>query len=401
MNKIKQNIISRNRGAGFIFGILGKIKQNIADYIRETDKLLLLFCITASLYGCAMVYTTTRYTGNTRQFLVQFLSLLIGISAAIFISLFDYSTISKAIPVYIILSVVLLAVTYKYGYSPDGSDNKAWIKLPFGMSLQVSELIKIFLIIGFSKHVSTIKKQDINKLKSIILLALHGLAPAVAVMVLQKDLGTSIILVFIFLSMIFAAGVKLRYFLFGGALTAILSPFIWFFGLTEYQRLRFSIILDLESDAQGYGYQQLQGLRAVGSGGVLGQGFLQGPKTQAADIPKAYNDFIFASAGEELGFIGCIAIIILIVAIVIRMIRVGALSRDVQGTIITAGAFGMIAAQAIINIGMCLAVLPVIGVTLPFFSAGGTSLVCLYLSVGLVLSVFKNRNKRKIYLRVK
>ena len=332
--------------------------QNIADYIRETDKLLLGLCAVASLFGCALVFSATRYTGESRQFFVQLLSVCIGVAVAIVISLFDYKTFAntRALPIYLILSILLLGITYFFGYAPDGTENKAWISLPFGMSLQVSELIKIFLIISFSTHVAALNK-------------------------------------------LFTAGVKLRYFAISGVLIAAASPLIWFFGLSEYQRERFTIILNLESEPLGRGYQQLQALRAIGSGGITGYGYLNGPKTQSGSVPKAYNDFIFSVAGEELGMIGCLVICALLLAIVIRIIRIGVLVHDRQGSIICAGVFGMFTSQMIINLGMCLALLPVIGVTLPFFSAGGTSLICLYLGVGLVLSVYKNRNKRQLYLR--
>ena len=375
--------------------------QNIADYIRETDKLLLGLCAIASLFGCALVFSATRYTGESRQFFVQLLSVCIGVAVAIVISLFDYKTFAntRVLPIYLILSILLLGITYFFGYAPDGTDNKAWISLPFGMSLQVSELIKIFLIISFSTHVAALDKQEINRPLNVLLLALHGLAPAAVVMVLQRDLGTCIILACVFLAMLFAAGVKLRYFAISGLFIAAASPLIWFFGLSEYQRERFTIILNLESEPLGRGYQQLQALRAIGSGGITGYGYLNGPKTQAGSVPKAYNDFIFSVAGEELGMIGCLVICAVLLAIVIRIIRVSTLVHDRQGSIICAGVFGMFTSQIIINLGMCLALLPVIGVTLPFFSAGGTSLICLYLGVGLVLSVYKNRNKRQLYLR--
>ncbi|MBQ2675873.1 MAG: rod shape-determining protein RodA [Clostridia bacterium] len=374
------------------------IAGSIADYIRETDKLLLFLCVGASLYGCALVYSATNYMGSARQFIVQLVSVGIGVLAAIFVSLCDTNTLAKLTPGYIVATVVLLAVTAVFGYAPPGTENKAWLELPFGMSLQPSELIKVFLTITFAKHVSVIDQKDINRPLNVLLLCLHGLAPAAAVMVLQKDLGTAVVLGCIFLAMLFAAGIKARYFVLGGSALVLAAPVIWFFGLSEYQRERFAIILNLESDPQGLGYQQLQGLRALGSGGLTGYGFLKGPKVQSNGIPKAYNDFIFTVAGEELGLIGCLLIIAVLLALIFRILWVGAKSRDRMGTIMCAGIFGMFLAQTVINLGMCLALLPVIGVTLPFFSAGGTSLVCLYLGVGVVLSVYKSRTKRTMYI---
>ena len=378
-----------------------RITQNIADYIRETDKLLLLFCFAASLFGCALVYSATNYTGSSRQFFVQLASVFIGITAAIIVSLFDYRSFSRYTVPIVIISLGLLAFTYFFGYAPSGTDNRAWIQLPFGMSFQPSELIKVFFTITFSAHVASIDKKDINNIGHVALLCLHGIAPAALVMGLQRDLGTSTILLVIFLCMLFAAGIKLRYFALGGAALVVLVPIIWLYGLSDYQKERFSIILDLNSDPLGDGYQQLQSLKAIGSGGINGLGFLNGPKTQSGDVPKAYNDFILSVAGEELGLIGCLLVFIILLAIILRVLRVGTLTKDRKGAIVCAGIFGMLLSQMLINVGMCVALLPVIGVTLPFFSAGGTSLVCLYLGIGLVLSVYKNRSKYQTQLRQK
>lgn len=372
-----------------------KIWQNIADYIRETDKLLLFFCIAASLYGAILIYSPT----GMRTVAVQLVSLLIGIAVAIVISLFDYTKITKYYPVYIVATFVLLIVTYRFGYAPEGSDNRAWIKLPFDMSLQVSELIKIFMILTFAKHVSSIKPENINKFHNVLLLVIHGMAGPALVMAFQRDLGTVSVMVVIFLSMLYMAGVKLRYFLIGFAGLVAVSPLIWFYGLSDFQRKRFAIIFDLQSDPLDLGYQQLQSIKAIGSGGVFGQGYLQGAKTQSNSVPKAHNDFILTVAGEELGLIGCLLVFAILIAIIVRVIYVSTVSKDVQGRIICAGAFGMLSAQLLINTGMVLSLLPVIGVTLPFFSAGGSSLVCLYISIGLVMSVYKNRFMRTMYLR--
>ena len=373
--------------------------QNIADYIRETDKVLLLLCVVASLYGSALIYSATNMHGS-EQLLVQLGALVLGLGVAIFISLFDYSYLTKFWPIYIVIGIVLLLVTYQFGITPAGSDNKAWLSI-FGISFQVSELIKIFMILTFAKHVSSIDPEDINNFGNIVLLTIHGLCAPAIVMILQKDLGTVTVMIVIFLSMMYMAGVRLRYFLIGLSGVAVAAPFAWIFVLSEYQKERFKVILDLEADAKGYGYQQLQSIKAIGSGGVFGQGYMNGAKTQTGGVPESHNDFILTVAGEELGLIGCLAVFVCLVLIIIRVIYISTVSKDITGKIICAGAFGMLAAQLIINTGMVMALLPVIGVTLPFFSAGGSSLVCLFISVGLVLSVYKNRFLRTIYLRDK
>ncbi|MBQ7128512.1 MAG: rod shape-determining protein RodA [Clostridia bacterium] len=372
-----------------------KIWQNIADYIRETDKLLLLLCIIASLYGAMLIYSPTGF----KTVGVQLISLLIGVSVAIIISLFDYSKLTKFYPVYIVATLALLVITYEIGYAPEGSDNRAWIRLPLDMSLQVSELIKIFMILTFAKHVSSIKPENINRFHNVVLLVLHGMAAPALVMVFQRDLGTVSVMIVIFLAMLYMSGVKLRYFIIGFLGLVAVSPLVWFYGLSDFQRKRFAIIFDLESDPLDLGYQQLQSIKAIGSGGVFGQGYLNGAKTQANAVPKAHNDFILTVAGEELGLIGCLLVFAILITIIVRILYVSTVSKDITGKIICAGAFGMLSAQLLINTGMVLSVLPVIGVTLPFFSAGGSSLMCLYISIGLVVSVYKNRHMRTMYLR--
>ncbi len=375
--------------------------QNIADYIRETDKILLFLCVAASVYGSVLIYSATNMYGNGfEQVIVQLGALVLGLGVAIFISLFEYTNLTKLWPLYIVIAIALLFITYQFGFTPEGADNKAWLRI-FGVSIQVSELIKIIMILTFAKHVSSIKPEEINNVGNVILLTLHGMAAPALVMILQKDLGTVTVMTVIFLSMMYMAGVRLRYFLIGLGGVAVAAPFAWFYVLSEYQKERFAVIFDLEADAKGYGYQQLQSIKAIGSGGMFGQGYLNGAKTQSANsgVPEAHNDFILTVAGEELGLIGCLAVLLILALIIIRVIYISTISKDVTGKIICAGAFGMLAAQLIINIGMVTALLPVIGVTLPFFSAGGSSLVCLYISVGLVLSVYKNRFMRTMYLR--
>ena len=168
--------------------------------------------------------------------------------------------------------------------------------------------------------------------------------------------------------------------------------------MNDEHRERIKMMFDIEGDIKGIGYQQWRGRVALANGGVFGQGFLQGDLTQAGVIPEGHNDFIFVSIGEELGMVGCIVVIILLAAICLRCIRIARISNNDAGKYICVGVFAMLFAQSVINIGMCTSVLPVIGVTLPFFSAGGTSLLCLYLGIGLALNVYMHRNSRTIYL---
>jgi rod shape determining protein RodA len=169
--------------------------------------------------------------------------------------------------------------------------------------------------------------------------------------------------------------------------------------MNEDHRKRIKMLFDIEADIQGIGYQQWRARMALANGGFTGQGYLQGDITQAGVLPESHNDFIFVCIGEEFGFLGCMVVIILLAAICLRCMRIARICSNDGGKYICVGIFAMLFAQSVINIGMCTSVLPVIGVTLPFFSSGGTSLLCLYLGIGLVLNVYKHRNSRTIYLR--
>ena len=377
---------------------MSRLLGKIADYFRETDKVLILLCVSASLYGSLMVLSTTRYTGSSRAFFVQLAALAIGVAAAVMISvLFDYNTVVKWWIVPAAVALILVGLTFVIGYAPAGTDDKAWLKLPLGMSFQPSELLKIAFIITFAKHISVLADR-VNSLINILALCLHGAIPVLLIHI-QGDDGTALVLAIIFLAMMFAAGVRLRYFAIAGVLAACAAPVLWFVVMNDDQRNRVKILFNPELDLYGGGWQQWSARVAMANGGFWGKGFLKGDFVQKGSVPEGHNDFIFSSIGEELGFLGLIAVVAILLAIVIRILIIAHHAKDKQGTIICSGIFGMLAAQMILNIGMCVSLLPVIGITLPFFSAGGTSLVATYLGIGLVLNVYMHRNRRPMYLR--
>ncbi len=369
---------------------------HIADYIRETDKILLTLCTIASFYGAVLVWSATYISAGYQKFIVQLLGWFLGIGVAVLLSLMDYKTMMKHWYVPAIFTVGLVLITFQFGYAPAGTDDKAWLALPFGQSIQPSELLKIGFIITFATHVSKINKKYMNRFKNVLLLGIHGAFPVLLIH-LQGDDGSALVIAFIFAAMLYVAGVHWGYFVtaFGAVAGAI--PVLWFMIMNDEQKSRIVALFQPEAYPDII-YQQARGETAIGSGGWFGYGLFKGPYVQSGKIPLGYNDFIFASAGEEVGFIGCLLIIGLILAICIRILTVLRRSRDHSGQIICAGVFAMIAAQTAINLGMCLMLLPVIGVTLPFFSAGGTSTVCLFLGIGLVLSVYYHRDIKALVL---
>lgn len=374
-----------------------------ADFIRESDKILLIICTFASLYGCAAVFSATHYKATYRPVLIQFVCFAAGTVFALAISAVDYSKLLRRWYLAAAVGVVPVILTFFIGFAPEGTDDKAWLDLGF-TTFQPAELLKICFIITFSAHLSTVKP-NLNKPKYLIPVCAHGMFPVLLIH-MQGDDGTALVFAVIMLFMLLAAGLSPKYFIVLVPLLAVLAPIIYFFVMNEDQRERLAplfMIFDFkrfagDSSAQWPTYQQWRGRTALANGGFAGQGFLNGDFTQSGIVPYGFNDFIFVSIGEELGFLGCAAVILVLGAICLRCLKVARLCRKDSGKLICVGVFAMIFTQTVINIGMCTSLLPVIGITLPFFSAGGTSLVCLYMGIGLVLSVYLHRNSRIIYL---
>ena len=371
---------------------MNRFFSGIADYIRESDKAVFGLSSAATLFGSLAVLSA----GSVRQFLVQFFGFLLGLTIAIVISKIDYSVYKKLWPLVAIAGLVPVFLTFFIGFAPNGTDDKAWLMLPGNITFQPSELLKIAFIITFSLHLSTVKEK-INKFYNIILLCIHGGIPVVLIH-LQGDDGTAMVFFIMFVCMMFSAGIKIRYFI--AALIGIIVslPILYFYILSDEQRERVLSLFDLEADLLGTGWQQWQGRIALANGGFFGKGLFNGDIVQSDTIPEAYNDFIFTAIGEELGLVGCLLVFVLLGALCFRAIVVGHNARDNFGSYMCMGVFAMLLAQIIINIGMCTSLLPVIGVTLPFFSAGGTSLCCLYCGVGLLLSVHLHKTSRTLYL---
>ncbi len=373
-----------------------KIFGRIADYIRECDKVMFILCIFSTTFGCFSVLSATRHTGSYSDFFTQLAAMLLGITAAVVISLFDFSTIIKFWPLAAAVGLIPVILTFFIGYAPPGTDDKAWLYI-FGISFQPSELLKVMFLITFSAHLSVVK-EHINELKHLLLVCAHAFTPAVLIH-FQGDDGTALVFIIMALGMMYAAGVRLRYFLIALSGVIVTSPFIYFFVMNDDQRTRLWSIFNIEADIKGAGYQQYRGRVALANGGWFGQGYLKGTLTQSAGVPEGHNDFIFTLIGEEWGLVGCLVVILLLGAICLRCLQIAKMCRKDTGGYICIGVFAMLLTHIIINIGMCTSILPVIGITLPFFSAGGASLGCLYLAVGLVLSVYNHRNDRMLYLR--
>ncbi len=362
----------------------------VRNYVKKTDKLFWLFTITASIYGFMLIYSQQR-SGETNFLKTQLMAVGIGYIAAVFISCIDYRFYGKIWWIFAGLALSLTILVFFIGIQITGTDDVGWIKIG-SMTFQPSELTKICFIITFAKHLSILVKYD--KLKTffgVLTLVLHAVIPILLIH-MQGDDGTALVFGCMFLVMTFAAGVQLRYFIAFFATLFIAAPLFYTKVMNDDQRNRLLVLFDLDDNSlTTYGWQQYQGKVSIASGGLLGEGYMNGSRVERNIVPYQENDFIFTVAGEEFGFIGCIALLLILLLIVIKVIRNAHLADDMFGKMICYGFFSIVASQAIINIGMVLGLLPVVGITLPFFSSGGTSVMCLYLGVGLVQSVYMHR----------
>ncbi len=368
-----------------------KLFKPIRRYFKYADKLTLLLCIVCSAFSILLLYgmlASNMPRVSMRQLKVQYAASAIGITAAIVVSCIDYHFIAKLWKLYAPLSIALVVLTFFFGMQRGDADDRAWLPLPLGMSLQPSELMKIAFIMTFSLHLSLVREK-INSPLQLLLLCVHGALPILLVRK-QGDDGTMLVFVLIFASLLFSAGLNWKYIAAAVVAGTALSPFAWKYLLSNDQRQRFLITYSLESDPLDKGFQQLEGLTALGSGKIWGIGIFSEKHWWT---PEIHNDFIFTFIGQSLGLVGCAAVILLLAVIMARFLFNASRAADELGRFICIGVFAMFAFQAILNIGMCLAVLPVIGITLPLISAGGTSVITSYLGIGLALSVAYHSRK--------
>ena len=364
-----------------------KIIKGLTRFFTKSDVILWLLTIAASVYSILLIKSMQR-SSDYSYLTPQLLALVIGYIAAIVITLIDYERIARLWPLLAAVSLGLLLLVFLIGRNVSGTDDTAWITLPGGVSFQPSELVKIFFIITFSKHMQMLKDNEmLRSLVGVISLLIHMAIPVVLIH-MQGDDGTVLIFLFMFIIMAFIGGVQLRYFLIMILLLAAGIPIFWTYFLNDEQKSRFTAVFDIDGNAmKTYGWQQYQGKVSVASGGLSGTGLGNGPRVASGIVPEQENDFIYTVAGEELGFIGCTLLLFILLLICIKIMMDAMSSRDYLGRMICVGVFSMIGVQTVINVGMVLGLMPVIGITLPFFSSGGSSLLSVLIGIGLVQSV--------------
>ena len=370
----------------------------IGRYIKETDWMLMLCCFSLSSFSTLLIYSLYKNgeIGRLNTVLVQPAMALCGIVAAIVLSKIDYHMMARLWKWHSVLCYGLALLVFPFGIQRvDWVDDKAWLPIPFtSISFQPSELLKISFIITFAYHLSKVKDQ-LNRPKQLLLLCIHGAIPC-GLIHLQGDDGTVLVMAVIFASMLFVAGLSWKYIVPVLAMIPPAAVVLWNFFLDDDKKNRILAIIRPELVDSSITWQQDRGLISIGNGGLWGNGIFM-ETGQFRYVPEVYNDFIFTYIGETVGFIGCIAVMAALAFLCIRILHNALHALDDLGKYICVGVFAMMAIQIIINIGMCLGVLPVIGVTLPFLSAGGTSTGTLYLGIGVVLSVYMHSGKDMLF----
>ncbi len=373
-----------------------KFFNSFFSFIRTTDKLLLSLCLIASGFGIIMVHSATLSDipdtqSISRDSIIMLVAISIGLIIGLVASSIGYETIMKLWPFYAALCLLLMISLFFFGVGPSNRpDARSWLNIA-GVYFQPSELLKIGFMITFSLHLDSVKNR-INEFKNIVLLCVHGAVPTMLV-IATGDLGSALVFVAILFGMLYIAGVKIRYFAGGFAVLFAALPLLWIKFFSEFQKQRFLVIYFpnavSESVYKTLIYQQQQSVNAIGSGQLSGSGLFKGVYTQGNLIPVDESDMIFSVIGEELGFIGSMAALLILTLIIIKIVHIGRKSNNMSGSYFCNSMALMIASQTIINVGMCLKLLPTIGIALPFFSAGGSSNLCIYLGIGIVLSVYR------------
>jgi len=358
--------------------------------LKNFDVLLLLFTLALCVYGLIVISSATQGMGTPDPFAYvrkQGVWIAMGLAVLIAVISIDYDNFYRLSWHLYGLSIFSLVMVLFMGRDAGGSYR--WIDLGF-FDFQPSELAKIIIIIILARMLADYRDK-LHSLLNLVLFLLPAAVPMVLIF-LQPDLGTALVYIVIVLGMLYMGGVPLRnlFILIGGGLALV--PVFWK-QLLPYQQTRLVIFLNPDLDPLGHGYQVMQSIIAIGSGGVGGKGLYEGTQARLQFIIEQHTDFIFSVLGEELGFVGAAVLLLLYLLVIYRVLRVASVSKDSFGALVCTGIAIMISFQVFVNIGMTLSMMPVTGLPLPFMSYGGNSMLMHMIAVGLVLNIGMRRHK--------
>ena len=368
--------------------ILGAVKY----IVKKADMVLLGLCLVSTIYGIILIASATNYTGSYRDVIIQGAAAVIGLFAYFIFSTLDVEHYSEKWKWFFLFNLGFIALlltplgTGKYG-------NKSWLTASWlPTSIQPSEIVKLTFTILLARQMAWFRdNRKMKGLDSLFWPAAHAGLMFVWIVAISSDAGSGLVYLMIYAGMALAAGLAWYWFVAGFGIMGIgIGALVLLEKLPSHILQRFIVLFDHSYNPDGVGWQQTRSLMAIGSGGLFGQGLFNGIQTQssfAENLPERQTDFIFAVCGEELGMVGCLAIIVLEFLLVYRCFQTARIAKSTMGSLICVGFGTMLIFQTVENIGMCLFVMPVIGLTLPFFSSGGSSIVTLYAAMGIVSGV--------------
>jgi rod shape determining protein RodA len=349
---------------------------------RDIDWPLLLITLLICAVGVLQIFSATRDTIWQDAWWKQILYVFAGLFLMWLIMVVDYHTLLHHVALMYILSVLALAGTYAIGKTVFGS--RRWIPLAGGFHLQVSEFVKLVIILLVARYLTELKKDELE-IKEMLKLAGLVLIPTVLVLK-QPDLGTSLTYLAVLVVGAFLAGLRWKYIAVIAVVTVLVLPVTYSF-LKPYQKARLVSFMDPERDPQGTGYQLIQSQIAVGAGGMFGKGPLKGTQTQLRFLPVPHTDFIFSAFSEEHGFVGVIVVLSLFFIMMMRIVQNAQTAPDRACMYVCMGVAALLLFHMLVNVGMVVGRMPVTGIPLPFMSAGGSNLWSNFLALGLVNNV--------------
>ena len=364
------------------------ISRIIQHFRKKGDWVLLFLCLLTTCFGYVVVASASNHFGSGRFLTVQISATVMGLIGYVLLTYFRVDDMAERKDLLFFIGIFLILLLIPFGYD-GGTGNRSWLDIPgLPFNIQPAEICKIIFALLLARVMQT-HQNNISSVKSVFTMAFY-LAVLVGLnMVISHDAGVSLIFVFIFIVMAFVGGVKIWWFLGGLGVVVVAAPYVWNNLMQDYQRLRLEALWNPDVDPLGTGvrWHTMHSLRSLTGGGLSGQGLFQGARTQIGALEAQHTDFIFSAIGEELGLLGCAFTLVLLALVVFRVIYVGLHTKDYLGRMVCVGIAGSMIFQILINVGMCLGVMPVIGLTLPFISYGGSSIVSMYLAVGVVSSI--------------
>jgi rod shape determining protein RodA len=365
--------------------------------LHRLDGVLLAAVLALSLIGTLLVWSATAATlreqgSDPHTYLFkQLINIVIGLMLMLGVTLLDYRQLRTYAPVLYGVSLLGLVAVLAVGTPVNGS--KSWITVPGGNQIEPSEFAKLAIILMAAAFLSEMRHANGRPTMRAVLMTLGMAIVPLALVVKEPDLGVTILMLLTVLGLIALSGIKLRWLGLGLACAALCVLAVFKLHLLKaYQLGRLTAFLHPDADPQGSGYSAAQAKLAIGSGGLFGQGLFHGSLISGNFIPEQHTDFIFAVAGDELGFVGAAVIIALLALLMLRALRIAARADDVFGMLVASGIVIWFAVQSFINIGMTIGIMPVTGLPLPFVSYGGSAMFADMIAIGALQSVHRHHS---------